>query len=89
MAAAENARLPPRLSRRARHGGANAKGGYPYTPPVQLMSALAESIEHAARRGLDAVFARHHRIAEGVRRAVAAWGLRALRGSRRTSIPTR
>ena len=26
--------------------------------------------------GLDNVFARHHRLAEGVRRAVAAWGLK-------------
>jgi alanine-glyoxylate transaminase/serine-glyoxylate transaminase/serine-pyruvate transaminase len=26
--------------------------------------------------GLDNVFARHHRIAEGVRRAVGAWGLK-------------
>jgi alanine-glyoxylate transaminase/serine-glyoxylate transaminase/serine-pyruvate transaminase len=26
--------------------------------------------------GLDNVFARHHRMAEGVRRAVAAWGMK-------------
>src|SRR5699024_8820895 len=26
--------------------------------------------------GLDSVFARHHRLAEGVRRAVSAWGLK-------------
>ena len=26
--------------------------------------------------GLDNVFARHHRLAEGIRRAVAAWGLK-------------
>jgi alanine-glyoxylate transaminase/serine-glyoxylate transaminase/serine-pyruvate transaminase len=26
--------------------------------------------------GLEQVYARHHRLAEGVRRAVAAWGLR-------------
>ena len=28
------------------------------------------------RSGLENVYARHHRLAEGVRRAVAAWGLK-------------
>jgi alanine-glyoxylate transaminase/serine-glyoxylate transaminase/serine-pyruvate transaminase len=28
------------------------------------------------REGLENVFARHHRLAEGVRRGVAAWGLK-------------
>jgi alanine-glyoxylate transaminase / serine-glyoxylate transaminase / serine-pyruvate transaminase len=56
--------------------GANAKGGYPYTPPVALYAALGESIDMLQSEGLENVFARHHRIAEGVRRAVSAWGLR-------------
>ena len=38
--------------------------------------------------GLDNVYARHHRIAEGVRRAVAAWGMKPC-AVRPTSIPTR
>jgi len=54
---------------------ANAKGGYPYTPIVQLMNGLRESLDMLFAEGLDNVFARHHRIAEGVRRAVSAWGL--------------
>jgi len=54
---------------------ANAKGGYPYTPIVQLMNGLRESLDMLFDEGLDNVFARHHRIAEGVRRAVSAWGL--------------
>lgn len=54
---------------------ANAKGGFPYTPPVQLLCGLGESLAMLREEGLEAVFARHHRIAEGVRRAVAAWGL--------------
>ncbi|MEL6316405.1 MAG: L-aspartate--glyoxylate aminotransferase BhcA [Pseudomonadota bacterium] len=54
----------------------NAKGGFPYTPPLQLMLGLRESLAMLFEEGLDNVFARHHRIAEGVRRAVAAWGLR-------------
>ena len=53
-----------------------AAGGYPYTPPVGLIAGLARSIEMLEDEGLEAVFARHHRLAEGVRRAVAAWGMR-------------
>ncbi|HDZ72790.1 MAG TPA: aminotransferase class V-fold PLP-dependent enzyme [Aurantimonas coralicida] len=56
--------------------GANAKGGFPYTPPVQLIQGLRKSLDMLLEEGLDNVFARHARIAEGVRRAVNAWGLR-------------
>ncbi len=51
-------------------------GGYPFTPPVGLINGLAVSIEMLKAEGLENVYARHHRIAEGVRRAIAAWGLR-------------
>ena len=51
------------------------RGGYPYTPPVQLIFGLRASIDLLLAEGLDNVFARHHRIAEGVRRGIAAWGL--------------
>ena len=54
----------------------NAAGGYPYTPAVGLIAGLAEAIEMLEEEGLPAVYARHARLAEGVRRAVAAWGLR-------------
>ena len=56
--------------------GANAKGGYPYTPPVQLLCGLSTAIGMLKDEGLEAVFARHHRIAEGIRQGVAAWGLK-------------
>lgn len=56
--------------------GANAKGGYPYTPPIQLIYGMRESLGMLFDEGLGQVFARHFRIAEGVRRAVAAWGFR-------------
>ncbi|MBK0401057.1 aminotransferase class V-fold PLP-dependent enzyme [Limibaculum sp. M0105] len=56
-------------------GGANAKGGFPYTPPLQIMYGLRESLKMLLDEGLDEVFARHHRIAEGVREAIRAWGL--------------
>ena len=52
-----------------------AAGGYPYTPAVGLISGLAKAIEMLEDEGLEAVYARHHRLAEGVRRAVAAWGM--------------
>jgi alanine-glyoxylate transaminase/serine-glyoxylate transaminase/serine-pyruvate transaminase len=54
----------------------NATGYFPYTPPTQLLLGLKESLAMLFEEGLDNVFARHHRLAEGVRRAVAAWGLR-------------
>ena len=52
-----------------------ANNSFPYTPPVGLMNALKLSCEMLLSEGLDNVFARHHRIAEGVRSAVGAWGM--------------
>ncbi len=49
--------------------------GYPYTPAVGLMNGLKVACDMLLAEGLEAVFARHRRIAEGVRRAVFAWGL--------------
>ncbi len=53
---------------------ANAHGGFPYTPPLQIMYGLRESLKMLFEEGLENVFARHYRIAEGVREAVRAWG---------------
>ena len=53
-----------------------AKDGYPYTPAVGLMNGLNQSCRMLLEEGLENVFARHHRIAAGVRAAVDAWGLR-------------
>ena len=55
--------------------GATAKGVYPYTPPLQLIFGMAESLTMLFEEGLDTVYARHTRLAEGVRRAVRGWGL--------------
>jgi alanine-glyoxylate transaminase / serine-glyoxylate transaminase / serine-pyruvate transaminase len=52
----------------------NENGGFPYTPPVNLIRGLDLSIRMLEAEGLENVFERHFRIAEGVRRAVAAWG---------------
>ena len=53
-----------------------AAGGFPYTPPVNLLNGMRVSIEMLQEEGLAQVFARHYRIAEGIRKAVEAWGLR-------------
>jgi alanine-glyoxylate transaminase/serine-glyoxylate transaminase/serine-pyruvate transaminase len=55
---------------------ANASGGFPYTPPLQLIYGLRESLIMLFEEGLENVYQRHHRLAEGVRRAVNAWGMR-------------
>ena len=52
-----------------------AANGYPYTPPVGLLNGLKVATEMLLDEGLENVFARHNRIAEGVRRAVGAWGM--------------
>ncbi len=53
----------------------NAGGYFPYTPPTQLLHGLRKSLDRILAEGLDQVTARHHRLASGVRAAVAAWGL--------------
>jgi len=52
------------------------KLGTPYTPAVGLINGLGAACDMLLAEGLDNVYARHHRIAEGVRAAVAAWGMR-------------
>ena len=53
----------------------NAAGYFPYTPPMSLIRGLRTSVDMLLAEGLEAVFARHHRLAGAVREAVAAWGL--------------
>ncbi len=55
---------------------ANAKGGFPYTPPIQLINGLRESLVMLLEEGLENVYARHFRIAEGIRKAVWAWDMK-------------
>lgn len=55
----------------------NDQGYFPYTPPLAHLFGLREALDMIAEEGgMDAVVARHARLAEGVRRAVHAWGLR-------------
>lgn len=75
IAAMETARLPRTFFDFKDMLAAYARGGYPYTPAVGLIAGLAHSIDLLETEGLEAVYARHHRMAEGVRRAIAAWGM--------------
>lgn len=50
-------------------------GYFPHTPPAPLLHGLRSALDRIAAEGLPAVFARHARLARGVRAGVAAWGL--------------
>jgi alanine-glyoxylate transaminase/serine-glyoxylate transaminase/serine-pyruvate transaminase len=78
----------PRAIALAAHGGSprnffdwrpilqdNAAGFFPYTPATLVLFGLREALDVLFAEGLDPVFARHHRLADGVRAAVRAWGL--------------
>jgi alanine-glyoxylate transaminase/serine-glyoxylate transaminase/serine-pyruvate transaminase len=48
----------------------NASGYFPYTPSIPLLYGLREALAMLAEEGLENVFARHRRLAAGVRAAV-------------------
>jgi alanine-glyoxylate transaminase / serine-glyoxylate transaminase / serine-pyruvate transaminase len=56
----------------------NANGFFPYTPATNLLYGLREAIAMLLEEGLDAVFARHQRLAAAARAAVNHWGLEVL-----------
>lgn len=76
--------LSARASARCRRGfldiqdhiNANKDGFFPYTPSIPLLYGLREAIQRLLTEGLENVYARHARLAEGVRRAVQAWNLK-------------
>ncbi|HEV2011151.1 MAG TPA: aminotransferase class V-fold PLP-dependent enzyme [Candidatus Limnocylindria bacterium] len=78
----------PRAIEVASHGGSprnffdwrpiledNAAGFFPYTPATLVLFGLREALDMLFAEGLEHVFARHYRLADGVRAAVRAWGL--------------
>ena len=75
MAAVETAKLPRTFFDIRDMAKGYAANAYPYTPAVGLLNGLKLSTEMLLEEGLENVFARHHRIAEGVRAATRAWGL--------------
>jgi alanine-glyoxylate transaminase / serine-glyoxylate transaminase / serine-pyruvate transaminase len=56
----------------------NPNGGVPYTPVLPLLYGLQESLTMMQEEEIENVWARHHRLASGVRAAVGAWGLKLL-----------
>ncbi len=74
--AIETARLPRTFFDFRDMLTANSSGGFPYTPPLQLIYGMRESLKMLFEEGLDNVYARHFRLAEGVRQAVDAWGMK-------------
>ena len=75
LAAAESARQPRSYWNWAPVLEFNQRGFFPYTPAINLLFALDEALSMLLEEGLDQVFARHVRLAEATRRAVACWGL--------------
>jgi alanine-glyoxylate transaminase/serine-glyoxylate transaminase/serine-pyruvate transaminase len=56
---------------------ANASGYFPYTPALPMLYGLRESLNIIFEEGLEAIFFRHHYLAEGVRAAITrGWGLK-------------
>ena len=54
----------------------NRFGLFPYTPATLMLFGLREALRMLVdEEGLENVYARHARLANGVRAAVAAWGL--------------
>jgi alanine-glyoxylate transaminase/serine-glyoxylate transaminase/serine-pyruvate transaminase len=78
MQAARSAKMPNAFFSWEDMAKFNAQGYFPYTPATSLLYGLAEAIDMLNEEGLDAVFARHQRLAEATRRAVRAWGLEIL-----------
>jgi alanine-glyoxylate transaminase/serine-glyoxylate transaminase/serine-pyruvate transaminase len=75
LAARQNAKCRRAFLDIQDHINANKDGFFPYTPSIPLLYGLRKSLDLLLQEGLDNVFARHARLAEGVRRAVKAWGL--------------
>ena len=56
---------------------AKTDSGYlPYTPPVNLLRGFRVALDMIFDEGLENIWKRHHRLAEGTRRAITeGWGL--------------
>jgi alanine-glyoxylate transaminase/serine-glyoxylate transaminase/serine-pyruvate transaminase len=78
LAASKDARLPKSFWAWDEIVEMNGTGYWPYTPNTNLLYGLAEACDmllDPKHGGLEGTFARHRRWGEGVRAAVAAWGL--------------
>ena len=75
LAAREHAKCPRAFLDIHDHMVHNPGGYFPYTPAVPMLYGLKKAVELLLEEGMDNVYARHARLAEGVRRAVGGWGL--------------
>lgn len=75
LKAVETAKLPRTFFDIRDMARTYATNGYPYTPAVGLLNGLKMACDLLLEEGLENVFARHRRIADGVRAAVAGWGM--------------
>ncbi|MEM6385399.1 MAG: L-aspartate--glyoxylate aminotransferase BhcA [Pseudomonadota bacterium] len=75
MAATERAGLPRTFFDVHDMKAGYSASAYPYTPAVGLLNGLNQACSMLLSEGLENVFARHTRLATGVRAAVKAWGL--------------
>src|SRR5207248_488295 len=72
LAAREQARCPRVFFDFGDMIRANATGYFPYTPSIPMLYGLRESLAMIMEEGLEAIYARHARLAEGVRAAAPA-----------------
>ena len=75
IAAMEDSTLPRSFLDLRAMLNAHEAGSFCFTPPAQLLHGLRAALARLQAEGLGNVFARHHRLAEGVRAGVAAMGL--------------
>jgi len=75
LACRENSNLPKTFFDWNDQIKTNDLGYFPYTPPMNLLRGLRESVNMLIEEGLENVFERHNRMANAVRAAVNAWGM--------------
>ena len=79
--ASERATLPKFYFDLARERASQQKNTTAYTPAINLMFGLRKALERMLAEGLDAVFARHDRLARATRAGSAGLGLPLLAGT--------
>ena len=75
LEASKNSKLPKTFFAWEDQIKTNDLGFFPYTPPMNLLRGLRVALDMLLEEGLENVFARHNRMANAVRAAVAAWGM--------------
>jgi alanine-glyoxylate transaminase/serine-glyoxylate transaminase/serine-pyruvate transaminase len=73
LAAHERAKMPRCYFSFADMIKLNDTGYFPYTPATQLLRGLRCSLDMLLTAGMESVWERHHRLASGVRAAIAEW----------------